>query len=222
MLNPTQIIEEYKTKTTEINTYLNDLRNIIIEYNSSLEGNSFYVHETLDLYPELLTKQINLFWVGKQGITRMCEIGFNAGHSTMLLLLGREKTPIEFTVFDIGHHSYTKPCLEYIKTNFTNVNFEYIEGDSTVTMPEWIKNNEQYIGKYDVVHVDGGHSEHCIQNDMRNATTLVKKGGFVIVDDTNCDHINFEVDNYICLGIFMEVDVLKTNGYPHRVLRKLR
>jgi len=216
------IEEDYKKKSSEINVYLQDLQKIIIECNSSLEGNSFYVHGTLNLYPDLLTKQINLFWTGKQGVTRMCEIGFNAGHSTMLLLLGREKTPLEFTIFDIGHHSYTKPCLEYIKTKFSHVNFEYIEGDSTATMPQWIKNNQQYLGEYDVVHVDGGHSEYCIQNDMRNATALVKKGGIVIVDDTNCNHINTEVDNYISHGIYMEVNVLKTKGYPHRILRKLR
>ena len=29
--------------------------------------------------------------------------------------------------------------------------------------------------KYVIVHVDGGHSNHCISNDMKNTDLLVKK-----------------------------------------------
>jgi hypothetical protein len=71
--------------------YLEGLRNLISNSNSPLEGNCFYHHQTLTIFPELFTKQINLFWCGKQGTSRVCEIGINGGHSTMLLLLGREK-----------------------------------------------------------------------------------------------------------------------------------
>lgn len=40
-----------------------------------------------------------------QANTKICEIGFNAGHSAMLFLMGRDKTSADFTIFDIGHHS---------------------------------------------------------------------------------------------------------------------
>jgi hypothetical protein len=193
---------------------------LIIDSKGSLEGNSFYAHNTINLYTDLYTKQLNLFWCGKQALTKICEIGFNAGHSTMLLLLGRDKTPLDFTIFDIGHHPYTKPCLNYIKSQFPHVNFEYIEGDSTATVPVWIEANQGNIGLYDVVHVDGGHSEHCISNDMKNADRIVKKGGIVIIDDTNVHYINRYVDTYISSGKYREIDVLKTQGYPHRIIQK--
>jgi len=199
---------------------LDGLKKLIIDSNGSLEGNSFYVHASLNLYPDLYTKQLNLFWCGKQANTKICEIGFNAGHSTMLLLLGRDNTPLDFTVFDIGHHPYTKPCLDYIKTQFPHINFEYIEGDSTVTMPAWIEANRPQLGLYDVVHVDGGHHEHHIFNDMKNADLLVKKGGIVIIDDTNLSYINKYVDLYVSSGTYREMDVLKTRGYPHRIIQK--
>jgi len=201
--------------------YLRDLEQIILDSNSSLEGNSFYVHASLTEYPDLYTKQVNLFWCGKQATHKICEIGFNAGHSAMLFLLGRDESPLNFTVFDIGHHSYTKPCLNYLQSQFQNVNFEYIEGDSTQTMPAWIAANPEHVGTYDVVHVDGGHSEHCILNDMRNADVLVNHGGIVIVDDTNMHHINRQVDVYLESGNYMELPVLKTIGYPHRIMRKV-
>ena len=137
----------------------------------------------------------------------MCEIEFNAGHSSMLMLLGRDETPIDFTIFDIGHHSYTKPCLKYIESQFKHVNFEYIEGDSILTMPIWIGMNKQHIHSYDVVHVDGGHSEGCIFNDMKNADLLVKKGGFIIIDDTNMVHINKYANLYISNEKYKEMNV---------------
>jgi hypothetical protein len=139
----------------------------------------------------------------------------------MLMLLGRDTTSLDFTIFDIGHHPYTKPCLEYIKSHFEYINFEYIEGDSTLTMPKWIEANQSYLALYDVVHVDGGHSEHCISNDMKNADILVKNGGIVIIDDTNLSWINNYVDLYLSNGKYREIDVLKTSGYPHRIIQKI-
>jgi len=158
---------EYESKNNEKEIYLNDLKNIVIDCNDNLEGNCFYYHQTLNIFPELYSKQLNLFWCGKQAVENICEIGFNAGHSTMLMLLGRDNSPLNFTIFDIGQHLYTKPSLNYIKSQFSHVNFEYVEGDSTIVMPEWINQHKELIGKYDVVHVDGGHDEHCISNDIK-------------------------------------------------------
>ena len=220
MFDQLVIKDEYEKCSATKEKYLIDLKQIIIDSRSLLEGNSFYVHASLNIYSDLYTKQLNLFWCGKQALTKICEIGFNAGHSSLLMLLGRDKTPLDFTIFDIGHHCYTKPCLNYIKDQFQHINFEYIEGDSTLTMPHWISANQKNIELYDVVHVDGGHSEHCISNDMKNADLLTKKGGIVIIDDTNMSHINKYVDAYVSTGKYNEMDVLKTHGYPHRIIQK--
>jgi hypothetical protein len=211
--------KDYENNRIKKQKILDDLKKIIIDSKASLEGNSFYVHASLNLYEALYTKQLNLFWCGKQASTKICEIGFNAGHSTMLMLLGRDKSSLDFTLFDIGHHTYTKPCFNYIKSEFPHVNFEYIEGDSTLTMPKWIELNQSKLGLYDLIHVDGGHSEHCISNDMKNADILVKKGGIIIIDDTNVKHIDNYVNLYL-LHNYREIGVLKTKGYPHRIIQK--
>jgi hypothetical protein len=215
-----EIQQEYESKNAEKQKYLDDLRTVVINSNELLEGNCFYYHTTIQIYPELYTKQLNLFWCGKQAVTRICEIGFNAGHSCMLFLLGRDKTPLDFTIFDIGHHRYTRPAVEYIQQQFPHVNFEYVEGDSTVIMPEWIDRHPELVGKYDVVHVDGGHSEHCIANDMKNTDLIVKPGGIVIVDDTYNSVINGYVDLYLSSGNYVELGVLQTYGYSHRIIQK--
>ena len=213
---------EYESKNDERQMHLMNLENIITESNVPFEGNCFYYHDTLNLFSELYSKQLNLFWCGKQAVENICEIGFNAGHSTMLMLLGRPNKPINFTIFDIGNHLYTKPSFEYIKSKFSYVNFEYVEGDSTIIMPEWINKNQELMYKYDVVHVDGGHSEHCISNDMKNADLLVKKNGIVIIDDTNVGIINKYVDLYISNGNYVEMNLISTHGYPHRCIKKIK
>ena len=213
---------DYTSKDDKKNIILENLKNIIINCNVGFEGNCFYYHNSLNIYPELYPKQLNLFWCGKQAIQNICEIGFNAGHSTMLMLLGRNDTLLNFTIFDIGHHRYTKPCFEYIKSEFSHINFEYVEGDSTITMPEWINNHKDLINKYDVIHVDGGHCENCIKNDMKNADLLVKINGILIIDDTNVSVINNYVDLYILNEKYVELNLCITHGYPHRILKKIK
>ena len=117
--------------------------------------------------------------------------------------------------------SFLDGGLQYIQSEFSHIKFEYVEGDSTVTIPDWINKHSQWIGSYDVVHVDGGHTEHCIANDMKNADTLLKKGGLLIVDDTYFLHIHMYVEAYIASGKYVEVNILPTVGYQHRVLRKV-
>ena len=99
-----ELAQEYAEKYPEMLIYLEDLKQIILEHipETKFEGNSFYHHQSIREYPELYNKQLNLFWCGKQAPARICEIGFNAGHSAMLLLLASSATT--FTVFDIGHH----------------------------------------------------------------------------------------------------------------------
>jgi hypothetical protein len=213
---------EYENKNNEKEFYLNDLKNIVIDCNDNLEGNCFYYHQTLNIFPELYSKQLNLFWCGKQAVENICEIGFNAGHSTMVMLLGRDNSPLNFTIFDVGHHLYTKPSLNYIKSQFSHVNFEYVEGDSTIVMPEWINQHKELIGKYDVLHVDGGHDEHCISNDIKNADILVKINGIIIIDDTYIPYINEYVNLYISNGKYIELNLLETIGYKHRVIKKIK
>jgi predicted O-methyltransferase YrrM len=215
------LIKEYENYNDQKEKILEDLKKIIIRSNSILEGNCFYFHKTMNLHTNLYTKQLNLFWAGKQGTNKICEIGFNAGHSTMLMLLGRDKTQLDFTIFDIGHHSYTKPCFDYIQSKFSNVNFKFIEGDSGITMPNWINNNKSEKNTYDIIHIDGGHYEHCIESDLRNADILIKLNGIIIIDDTHYSYINKHINMYLTTGNYMELEIFKTVGYPHRVIKKI-
>lgn len=209
-------IQEYNS--INIEPYLEDIKSIVIDCKVPLEGNCFYYHHTLKRFGELFNKQVNLFSCGINA-KRVCEIGFNAGHSALLMLLS--KTITDFTIFDIGLHKYTKPTFDYIVSKFPNVKFEYVIGDSTIEMPLWINKNSHLCGQYDVVHIDGGHSEYCITNDIKNSLKLVKIGGILVIDDTHDKCINRNVDLCLESGKFQELNILPTQGYVHRILKRV-
>ena len=93
--------KDYENQRGEKQIILDDLKKLIIDSKAQLEGNNFYKHGTLTLENWKIRKQLNIFWCGKQALTKICEIGFNAGHSTMLMLLGRDKTSLDFLIFDV-------------------------------------------------------------------------------------------------------------------------
>jgi hypothetical protein len=63
----------------------------------------------------VLASQVNLFFDvirGSPGITNVCEVGFNAGHSALAWL---SAVPgIKVLSFDLGAHQYVRPAYEVI------------------------------------------------------------------------------------------------------------
>ena len=226
-----EIKKRYLEKETEVEQHLSSLRVRIIASEDSLEGNCFYYHNSCDIYEALIPKQLNLLWCGLTAKKRICEIGFNAGHSALLFFLLRDTEPIDFTVFDIGRWAYTRPCMDYINEIYPNIRIEYLEGDSLIEVPKWVEKNQALLGAYDLVHVDGGHSEECIKSDMLYADKLVCIGGNIIVDDSDDSNIKKCIESYLISGRYTELSILKTEniqypngqvhkGYPHRVIQK--
>jgi hypothetical protein len=219
-MDKTNIISKYLEKTEYINRILLDLENIILDA-ENFEGNCFYLNKTFVKKTELINKQLNLFWSGCESPAKICEIGFNAGHSTLLLLLGNNNKNINFTIFDINHHPYTNTCYEYIKTIFPDVNFNFIEGNSVISIPNWINNTQNYEF-FDIIHIDGCHLIDIVTQDFANSIKILKKNGLLIIDDVQKEHIDKLVNIYISTGAFEEITyIFETTLYPHRILKKI-
>ena len=89
----------------------------------------------------------------------VCEIGFNAGHSTLTWL---EANPnLVVYTFDINHWKYTEVMVNYLKAKYPG-RLNSCFGDSTVTLPLVSANTDI---KCDVAVVDGGL---CIDDHWRN------------------------------------------------------
>ncbi len=193
--------------------HIRALHNIVLTSGEILEGNCFYYHQTLQLSPELQSKQRNLLRASfsKQ---RILEIGFNAGHSLLLFLLNAPTA--KYTVFDICEHSYVKPCFEYLRLAFPQATLTLIEGDSTVTLPQYIAVNPSAL--FDLVHVDGGHLETVARSDMAAAIQLCATNGIIILDDTQDPLIAAIGRQYEQTGYLQPTQTMEeTHMYQHRV-----
>jgi hypothetical protein len=123
------------------------------------------------------------------------EIGFNAGHSTAIML--NYEPNVHVTVIDICEHKYTKPCYEYLNKVYPN-RITFIEGNSTIK----IKNLKH---EYDFIHIDGCHDPIIAKQDIENSNKILEKDGIILLDDTQDEKLEKLGDellsNYINLGL---------------------
>jgi predicted O-methyltransferase YrrM len=195
--------------------HIRALHALIEKSGELLEGNCLYYHQTLQLAPELQAKQRNLLRSAK-GSGAIMEIGFNAGHSLLLFLMSAPNAV--YTVFDICEHAYTRPCFEYLCQAFPAAQLTLIEGDSTQTVPAWIAANPER--KFDLVHVDGGHTAEVASADLMGAIQVTRTDGYIILDDTNDNAIRSLGDYYLQQGFLQPAPQEQTALYEHCVYNR--
>ncbi|MCB0309637.1 MAG: class I SAM-dependent methyltransferase [Bdellovibrionales bacterium] len=113
-------------------------------------------------------------------ITKICEVGFNAGHSAAAFLGARDNTQV--LSFDLGEHNYVQLAKRVIDLVFPRRHV-LVLGDSTFTIPllrDFIGVPE---GSVDLIYVDGGHIAPVPELDLRNLLFYLHKGGLVMLDD---------------------------------------
>jgi len=185
-------------KTTDII----NINNIIKKYTSKIEGNCLYRHQSNFIefekgnrYDNKLILRNNFFNIVKDA-KNILEIGLNGGHSMAIFLLSNPK--LEVLSFDICQHNYVKDIANYYKNKY---NFNFVEGDSLITVKEY--NNDK---KYDIIHIDGGHYEECVINDLINCKKFAHKDTLMIFDDTNAHHISQIINKYCENNFIKEID----------------
>ncbi len=214
-----EILQFYQEHKWDIVKRYDAIRIYVERSGDILEGNCFTYHQSTQEFKDLLPKRSNILYHAK-GKKRICEIGFNAGHSSVLLFQGSDPDA-ELLFFDLGDHAYMETCYEYVKSEFPQKKSNMIVGDSRVTVPRYLEENPDVIGTFDLVHVDGGHDLSCFTSDIEQAMKLVKKGGIVIVDDTQIPFIREWIEKEVRSSTVLVVsDQLTTFGYEHCVLQK--
>jgi len=191
------------------------LNNLIIASGQQLVEGSlfFYGAHDISFNEEFIHKQVNLFNLAKDA-DYILEIGFNAGHSTALMLLANPHSKILH--FDLAEHAYGKRCYEYLKSVFGPHRFiDFVAGDSTQTVPAYINTpntpleiyTRKYINKtefkgFDLLHIDGGHSDNVARSDIiHTAQYAYPKHNTMVFDDTNYDNLQRIVDEAIASNL---------------------
>jgi predicted O-methyltransferase YrrM len=181
---------------------------IIKKSGELLEGNIFMFHHTFNYTDRFIYKAKNISkTVLNKNIKNVMEIGFNAGFSTLLMLLTNPNMNI--TCLDLGEHSYTLPCYEQLKTTFGD-RINIIIGDSLNTMPT-ISNT------YDLIHIDGGHSTEIASSDVINSYRLSKQGTILIMDDYDFPNLHELWDKYVEQYNLKPLDICLYNSPHHDI-----
>ncbi|CAE7884584.1 eEF2 [Symbiodinium microadriaticum] len=139
------------------------------------------MHHSLDPNPKNLPKQRNLWSLAASlplEDSVAVEIGFNAGHSALLMLSAHPK--LQVIAFDLCEHAYTKPCFDILAAAFPG-RLRLVPGKSQQTLPKWTAENSE---RADLVHIDGDHDPAAARTDLRNAKTAARSGAWVVFDDT--------------------------------------
>lgn len=205
-------IDHYRKIIEDNNDKFKTLDNICKQTGELLEGNCFTEHLNINnKIHELVYKQMNHFSLGKIA-TNIMEIGFNAGHSSLLYLLSNPKCKL--TLFDLCEHKYTQLCFNYLNTLFPN-RLTLYSGDSTITIPNFIKQNP--TKKFDLIHIDGGHLIHVATLDFNNSLKLASDT--IIFDDTQIPVLNNLFNEKINSGFVYEINLYETLKYKHRICK---
>tara|TARA_B100001057_G_C22493005_1_gene810974 strand:- start:6 stop:638 length:633 start_codon:yes stop_codon:yes gene_type:complete len=169
------------------NIHLKNLTKIIKDVGERVEGNLICdIRADNYVISKNESKIKNLQYLCKNK-KKIIEIGVNGCHSLLLMLLINPNA--EYLLFDLGNHKYTLPTLNYIKTQFPDTKINMIFGNSIETIPEYIRVNPSNMNSYDLIHLDGGHTEDIFSQDYINSKKLIMDKCIIIFDDYNMSNI---------------------------------
>ncbi len=200
------------------------LNQIVAAAGEAIEGNVCYWDQTT---PEVIQstppitdgnhviKRINLAILAHRRST-MLEIGLNAGHSALICLLANPT--LHLYSIDLCYHRYTHLAAQHLRNRFGR-RFMFMPGDSREVMPRLAIDRPKL--KFDLLHVDGGHSPQLAIADMSNSLRMASQGADFVVDDVNAPVLGDALEHVCGLGYLAPLedysDLYET--VLHQVLR---
>ncbi|CBJ29255.1 conserved unknown protein [Ectocarpus siliculosus] len=113
---------------------------------------------------------------GGDRVEKICEVGFNAGHSSLNWLLN-SRPSTKVLAFDLGEYEYMRHALDFLQMVFPG-RLEVLIGHSTVTIPAYAV-VEEAAGRdtrtCNVLFVDGDHTEEGAYADLINFRALASR-----------------------------------------------
>jgi len=205
--------KEIKKYENKIKEYENRFNKPILE---CLAGNLFYTRTDVSngfiLNRGFKSKRENIYNLCKTS-KRVLEVGFNAGHSALLIL--HSNPNVELYCFDICMHPYTKPCFNYLKNIFKD-RIKLIEGDSFKTLKTFFDNETI---NFDLFHHDGCHSIESISHDITIFNNFSILNNIIIIDDTN-DKIREYINSFCKENNWKDITKNYNFTFDHMIIKK--
>jgi hypothetical protein len=120
-------------------------------------------------------------YANDERVETICEIGFNAGFSSLFMTLQNPKA--KFYEFDIFYHNYSALALSALQEMFPTRHFLGIAGDSATSISRFHAMFPET--RCNLILIDGGHSRTALRNDILNMALLANRTYHrVLIDDT--------------------------------------
>lgn len=180
-----------------------------------LLGNLFYDHLELNFFehkpnPLLETKRQRLYDLAKKCTTAF-EVGVNGGHSAFLML--HSNPALKYIGNDIAAYYPPEPRCHpeiYVPAAFNALAEIFPErvfpiiGNCLLELPKYA---QQYpLPHIDLLHLDGNKETYA--KDFFTLLPLMKKDGYVVIDDTQQPNVQALADYLV------EKKILKRTEYP--------
>lgn len=152
------------------------------------KGNGSYLFDGYDYqYIEDVHKKQSLLFSKAIGKNNVLEIGTYMGHSLLLMLVANPMLSI--TTIDIND-KFSKPAVDYLKSQFPEAEIEFIHGDSLKILRKLVK-------KFDFFHIDGCHKNKIVTKEFNECKRLSKTDQLEIIfdDDYNCKDLVKNIEN---------------------------
>lgn len=114
------------------------------------------------------------------------EIGVRLGSSTAMV--AATSPCVDITAFDLWISPYAgldNPGPDFVRRQLTRLGhrgaLNFHDGDSRVTIPEYLAANPK--ASFDLVCVDGDHSDEGAWSDLTQVAPIVAPGGYLLFDD---------------------------------------
>ena len=119
------------------------------------------------------------------GARRICETGFNTGHSAAAWLCSQPNA--RYIGFDLMRSHAPAAALAFLNTVFKG-RISIVAGDSLQTLPAYVRRHQagEFADTCDIISVDGGHKSYQARSDLINMHALAGPGNFLVMDDLKC------------------------------------
>jgi O-methyltransferase len=163
-----------------------NLQHIVAKSGTGFTG-SYLIRYELTYEPQYFLKQQGLFnLMLKSRANTILEIGVNAGHSLLIMLLAhrfsQSKETLKFVTFDLCEFKHTQPCVDYLNQHFGDC-IELIPGASPGTVEQYFQEHPEC--HFDIYHVDGCHQWNVIWRELLLCGCQAKTNDYILLDDVN-------------------------------------
>lgn len=136
------------------------------------------------------------------GVVRMCQVGFNGGHSAVALL---DQAPAGSVLLslDMANHSYTRPLEQVVQSIASERGQSHIllAGDSAEMLPRFRKID------FDLVFIDGNHAYEAVKLDFWNSILLASDRTVVLLNHVFTNMLEGEGPTRVWLEAHQRGDV---------------